>query len=317
MGMSGPLNPKQVASNIALQAAQDAKKASDTQLPAAVAAARQVKLQLADRAGAAAWAAEAALAGKQQMVEQLRAEVRESEIVFQDESASVGASQNNLNAAVFTSTQANDLLQKLQDAVRIAQETVSSADAAVCGAHQEVQEKSKLVDAAQHRVELLAQQLRNAKLDYENTKKAAFRASCAAAEARQKAMRERRSSTQEIRTYRDQQPTTHHQTLVQAPLRKMNFKQMQPEEWEYIQQNKFAAESNQKPLMKRRTSGNNMKAYRQPQQTYHQTQEQTQFQEFEQKHQQIQEQSQFPEVNVKPPQQQWEYNEQGKAMFSS
>ncbi|KAH8247870.1 hypothetical protein KR038_011316, partial [Drosophila bunnanda] len=238
-----------VASNIAMQAAQDAKKASDTQLPAAVAAARQVKLQLADRAGAAAWAAEAARAGKQQMLEQLKAEVREAEIVFQDETASLGASQNTLNAAIFTSTQANDLLQRLKDALRTAQETVASSDATVCGAHQELQEKTKLVEAAQHRVELLIQNLRNAKLDYEHTKKAAFRASCAAAEARQKAMRERRFSAKTTNSYSDQPQMHHqtqefeqnfHQTLLQAPLRKMNFKQMQPEEWEYNQQAKFA-----------------------------------------------------------------------------
>ncbi|KAH8232411.1 hypothetical protein KR032_005800, partial [Drosophila birchii] len=258
-GMSRPMNAKQVASNIAMQAAHDAKKAMDTQLPAAVAAARQVKLQLADRAGAAAWAAEAALAGKQQVVDQLRAEVREAEIVLQDETASMGVSQNNLNVAVCTSNQANDILQKLQDALKIAQETVSTAEAGVCGAHQELQEKNKLVEAAQHRIELLAQQLHNAKLDYDNTKKAAYRASCAAAEARQKAMRERRYSAKEIKAYRDQQQKhyqaqeqarlqevgeNHQQALDQAPLRKVNFKQMQPEEWEYNQKVQLAAAAN-------------------------------------------------------------------------
>ncbi|KAH8284063.1 hypothetical protein KR054_009109, partial [Drosophila jambulina] len=244
-------NPKQVASNIAQQAAQDAKKASDTQVPAAVAAARQVKLQLADRAGAAAWAAEAALAGKQEMVEQLKAEFHEAEIVLQDETSSIGVLQNNLNAAVCTADQANELLQRMQDSLKIAQETVASSEAAVCGVHQELQEKNKLVDAAHQRVELLAQQLRNAKMEYENTKKAAYRASCAAAEARQKAMRERRFLDKDIRAYRDQQQEQHHtqeqaqieqkhhQSLVMpVPSQNINFKQKQPEDWEYSLQNK-------------------------------------------------------------------------------
>ncbi|KAH8340511.1 hypothetical protein KR059_000378, partial [Drosophila kikkawai] len=239
---SRPLNPKQIASNIAQQAAQDAKKASDTQVPAAVEAARQVKLQLADRAGAAAWAAEAALVGKQQIVEQLRAEVQEADSVFQDETASVSVSQNNLNTAICTAKQANDLMQKIQGILGAAQDTVKSAETAVCSAHDELQEKNKLVDAAQRRVELLLQELRNAKLDYDNTKKSAYKAACAAAEARQKASRERRSG----KNYREPQhyqnlareqfqgeEQKHQQTQVQAPLQEIK---KQPEEWKYNQQ---------------------------------------------------------------------------------
>jgi len=89
-------NSKQTASNIALKAAQEAKKASDTQAPAALAAARQVKHQLADKAVAAAKAAEAALAGKQQILEQLQDEVHEAEIIVQEESYSLVGSQVRL-----------------------------------------------------------------------------------------------------------------------------------------------------------------------------------------------------------------------------
>ncbi|KAI8044868.1 hypothetical protein M5D96_001043 [Drosophila gunungcola] len=52
----------------------------------------------------------------------------------------------------------------------------------------------QLVETARQRSEMLVQQLRSAQLDYTNTKKAAYRAACAASEARQKAVRDRRSS---------------------------------------------------------------------------------------------------------------------------
>lgn len=257
--MHGHSSSKQTGSSIAQQAAQDAKKASDNQLPAAVAAARQVKLQLAEKAAAAAWAAEAALAGKQQVVEQLQAEVREAQTVLQDESSSVVTSQvwfankqlpclsnifnsqASLRAAVTTANQANVLLQQLHQATKIAQETVSSAEAAASGAQQELDEKNKLVDAARNRADMLIQQLRAAKLDYVNTKKAAYRAACAASEARQKALRDRRSSGEEMEAMAmkasgQQQLQQRLPRQVEAPLQEV--KQKQPEQWEYNEQGK-------------------------------------------------------------------------------
>lgn len=81
-------------------------------------AAHQVKSQLAEKGNFAAYnfwltykqliasalqaakAAEAALAGKQSIVEQLEQEVREAEAVVQEEGASLQQAQANVNAAM-------------------------------------------------------------------------------------------------------------------------------------------------------------------------------------------------------------------------
>ncbi|KAL7730429.1 hypothetical protein ACLKA6_016657 [Drosophila palustris] len=190
--MSPIPKPKHRASSIAIKAAQEAKAASDAQLPAAENAAHQVIIQLADKALAAAKAAEAALAGKQQIVEQLETEVREGELVVQEEAASLQNSQGNCNAAAQASQQAGVQLKTLAEAVKNAQANVQNSDQAANGAQQELAEKQQLVEAAKKRVELLLRQLDIARSDFKNTKKAAEHAACAAQEARQRATRERR-----------------------------------------------------------------------------------------------------------------------------
>ncbi|XP_064549683.1 plectin isoform X2 [Drosophila montana] len=189
-----PINsvPKQKASCIAMKAAQEAKAASDAQLPAAENAAHQVKMQLAGKALAAANAAEAALAGKKQIVEQLESEVREGELVVQEESGSLQASQGNCNAATQAAKQAGLQVKSLGDAVKNAQANVLNSEQAANGAQQELIEKQQLVEAAKKRVELLLRQLDGARTDFKNTQKAAERAAGAAQEAKQRASRERR-----------------------------------------------------------------------------------------------------------------------------
>ncbi|KAH8363586.1 hypothetical protein KR084_011795 [Drosophila pseudotakahashii] len=245
MGLRHGSNSKQTASNIALKAAQEAKKASDTQAPAALAAARQVKHQLADKAVAAAKAAEAALAGKQQILEQLQDEVHEAEIIVQEESYSLVGSQTNLNAAVATAKQTQTLLQSLRNSVKIAEDALSNAEAAASGAQQELCEKTQLVDTARQRAEMLMQQLRSAKLDYTNTKKAAYRAACAASEARHKAVRDRRSSGEEteIEGASGQQQQMLQQQKQEQEHQRPSLEQGQAvkgqaQDWEYNEQGK-------------------------------------------------------------------------------
>ncbi|XP_017873637.1 PREDICTED: plectin [Drosophila arizonae] len=189
---------RQKASCIAMKAAQEAKAASDAQLPAAENAALQVKIQLADKALAAANAADAALAGKLQIVEQLESEVREGELVVEEEMGSLQATQSNCNAAAQAAKQAGVQLKTLGEAVKNAQANVINSEHAANGAQQELTEKQQLVEAAKKRVELLLRQLDAARTDYRNTQKAAERAACAAQEAKQRATRERRKA--EIRS---------------------------------------------------------------------------------------------------------------------
>ncbi|KAH8406998.1 hypothetical protein KR222_003538 [Zaprionus bogoriensis] len=188
-----PMNDaKSKASNIAIKAAQEARAASDAQLPAAENAAQQVKTQLAEKALAAAKAADAALAGKQQIVDQLEAEVHEGELVVREESASLQSSQGNCAAAAQAAKQSNVQIKVLTDAVKNAQENVQNSELASNGAQQELSEKQQLLDAAKKRVEMLLRQLDCARADFKYTKKVAERAATAAQEAKARATRERR-----------------------------------------------------------------------------------------------------------------------------
>ncbi|KAH8313589.1 hypothetical protein KR067_008442, partial [Drosophila pandora] len=183
---------KMKASCIAQKAAKEAKDASDAQVEAGEAAARQVKQQLAEKAQAAAKAAEAALAGKQQIVEQLESEIREGELVVQEETTLLQTTQNTYCAAGQAAKQADVQLKTLTQAVKYAQDNVANSEHVANGAQQELSEKQQLVEAAKKRVELLLKQLEVARMDFKNTKMAAEKAACAAQEARQRASRERR-----------------------------------------------------------------------------------------------------------------------------
>ncbi|XP_017123810.1 plectin [Drosophila elegans] len=180
------------ASSIALKAAKEAKDASDAQLEAGEAAARQVKQQLAEKAQAAAKAAEAVLAGKQQVVEQLESEVREGELVVQEESTLLQTTQATCSAAGQAAKQATDQLKTISQALKNAQDKAANSEQVANGAQLELAEKQQLVDAAKKRVELLLRQLEVARTDFKSTKAAAEKAACAAQEARQRATRERR-----------------------------------------------------------------------------------------------------------------------------
>ncbi|EDW24385.1 GL24119 [Drosophila persimilis] len=183
---------KQKTSNIAQKAAQEAKDASDSQILAAEDAARHVKQQLADKALAAANAAEAALAGKQQIVEQLESEVHEGELVVQEEGAALQTTQSTAAAAAQAADMAGIQVKTVSEAVKNAQANVANSEVVSNGAQQELSEKQQLVEAAKKRVELLIKQLECAKNDFKKTKKLAEKAACAAQEARQRASRERR-----------------------------------------------------------------------------------------------------------------------------
>jgi len=90
-----PGDPKQKSSMIAMKAAQDAKAASEAQSAAGQAAAHHIKLELAEKAFQSAKAAEAALMGKQMMVDQLEQEVQEADAVVEEETNSIHHTECN------------------------------------------------------------------------------------------------------------------------------------------------------------------------------------------------------------------------------
>lgn len=177
---------------IALKAAQEAQAASDAQMPAAENAAQLVKTQLADKACAAAKAANAALARKEAIVAQLDMEVRESELTVRNEAGYLQTAQANCESAAQASKQAALQLKSLKEAMVSAKLNVENSEQTSNGVDQELLLKQQLVEAAKNHVELLLKQLENAKTDYESTKKAAERACSAAQQAKTQAARQRR-----------------------------------------------------------------------------------------------------------------------------
>ncbi|XP_017866035.1 PREDICTED: uncharacterized protein LOC108615769 [Drosophila arizonae] len=190
----GKSDAKSKASSIAQKAAQEAKAANDAQMTAANAAATQVKLELAEKAFQSARAAEAALAGKQQIFEQLQLENREAESVVQEVDSSLHNTQANAIAANDAIVEARNQLENLKRLVRAFTKNLESMENISTGAQQELAEKTQLLEAAKNRQQTLASQLLKAKNDYEDTKKAAYKATCAAVEAKQKAQRSRRQN---------------------------------------------------------------------------------------------------------------------------
>lgn len=186
-----PGDPKQKSSNIAMKAAQDAKAANEAQHAAGQLAAQHIKQELAEKAFQSAKAAEAALTGKEMVVQQLELEMQEAHAVVEEESASLQSTESNMNAAVEAARAATLQFETLTELQKTAKENLANIQTVALGSQQEMTAKVQLLEAAKNRLGTLEKQLQSAREDYEKTKQAAYRAACAAVEAKQKA-----SSTQ-------------------------------------------------------------------------------------------------------------------------
>ncbi|XP_016978826.1 uncharacterized protein LOC108044346 [Drosophila rhopaloa] len=179
-------NAKQRASGIAMQAANEAKKANEDMATAVKAAADKIKNEYADKATAAAKAAEAVLAGKGQLLEQLEAEVREGEMVVQEENQELTTAETNAQLAMKVHHLGQQELKVLTMGLKMAKENREISDQVYAVWQQSLADKSALLEAAQRRVGVLMRQLSEARIDYEKTKKASNNAARAAQEAKQR-----------------------------------------------------------------------------------------------------------------------------------
>ncbi|KAH8347774.1 hypothetical protein KR084_000955, partial [Drosophila pseudotakahashii] len=182
-----PGDPKQKSSMIAMKAAQDAKAASEAQSAAGQAAAHHIKMELAEKAFQSAKAAEAALMGKQMMVDQLEQEVQEADAVVEEETNSIHHTEANMNAAVDAVKVATQQFETISELQKTAKEALVNIQTVALGTQQEMAAKTQLLEAARNRMALLQKQLLSAHDDYEQTKQAAYKAACAAVEAKQRA----------------------------------------------------------------------------------------------------------------------------------
>ncbi|XP_017044732.1 glycine, alanine and asparagine-rich protein [Drosophila ficusphila] len=182
-----PGDPKQKSSAIAMKAAQDAKAASEAQAAAGQAAAHHIKLELAEKAFQSAKAAEAALMGKQMMVDQLEQEVQEASAVVEEETNAIHHTEANMNAAVEAAKAATQQFETINELQKNSREALANIQAVALGSQQELAAKTQLLEAARNRMATLQKQLVAAHDDYEKTKTAAYKAACAAVEAKQRA----------------------------------------------------------------------------------------------------------------------------------
>ncbi|XP_068153439.1 uncharacterized protein CG45076 [Drosophila tropicalis] len=187
-------NSKQRASGIALKAAQEAKQANEDMVGAVKAASDKIKIEYAEKAAAAAKAAEAVLAGKAQVLEQLEMEVREAEIVVQEETQELCAAEGNTQLAQKAHSQAQEELKLLLAGLKLARENYDTSEQVSSVCQQSLSDKTILLEAAQNRVGVLLRQLSEARSDYNKTKKAAYKALCAAQEAKERIDRTRRQA---------------------------------------------------------------------------------------------------------------------------
>jgi len=177
---------KSRSTGIAVKAAQEAKQANDDMASAVKVASDRIKLEYAEKAATAAKAAEAVLSSKLQVLEQLEMEVREAEIVVQEESQELSSAEANSQLALKAHRQAQDELKLLQTGLKLARDNYASAEQVSAACQQSMADKATLMETAQKRVQLLLRQLSEARGDYTKTKKAAYKALCAANEAKQR-----------------------------------------------------------------------------------------------------------------------------------
>ncbi|OWR54297.1 hypothetical protein KGM_214869 [Danaus plexippus plexippus] len=141
-----------------------------------------VKTQLAEKALQAAKAAEAALAGKQAVVEQLQQEVKEAEAVVAENTAAVHQQQTAVNAAIQAAQQATAEHKLLSQAVQLSAQLEKAAHCVLEKVKYGLQEKCHNLSEARSRLAHLQHKLQCACAECAATKQAAHTA-CEAARA--------------------------------------------------------------------------------------------------------------------------------------
>ncbi|EDV34622.1 uncharacterized protein Dana_GF21416 [Drosophila ananassae] len=185
--LADKLNPRMKATSIAQNAAQVAKAANEAQMAAAQDASRQVKMQLAEKAMAAARAAEAIMEGKQAMVDNYARELREAEAVVAQVGVSLECSESSAEGAFAAAKEAENEATTFKALLDSWKTTLNDVEGLLEQANADLEEKNQMLTAARARGEHLTQQVAIARQDYEQVKEAAYRAASAAVEARQKA----------------------------------------------------------------------------------------------------------------------------------
>lgn len=174
------------ASQISSKAASDAKAAKDAQSCAAETAGKQVKNMLADKATQAAKAAEAALAGKKQLCEELTKNLGETQRVMQEVQRAISASSCGAKTAKRVRDNVRRNINAMKRLYGQMHKNVESLRRVASNGQRELAEKRSLLNAAKQRVEELIICLDKGRKDLERNRENAKKAHCAAEDARQR-----------------------------------------------------------------------------------------------------------------------------------
>ncbi|KAH8354282.1 hypothetical protein KR084_005733, partial [Drosophila pseudotakahashii] len=174
------------ASQMALKAAKDAKDAKDAQPSAGECAGHRAKAMLADRALQAAKAAEAALNGKKQLLEEYTMSLAETKRVIEEIQRAIAASSCSAKAAKGIRDKLRISLASMQNLMQEMGGNLDNIRRVALNAQKDAVEKRSLLEAAKRRVEELHNCLAKAHADLERNEESAKKASDAATEAQQR-----------------------------------------------------------------------------------------------------------------------------------
>lgn len=170
-----------------MSAAEDAINASDSQTQAAEAAAATVRNQMAQKAIQAARSAEAALAGKQQIVLELEAQQNEAGAAIKEVSASLQSTRINAELAACVANNAQLEVDGLKALIGNAMKNLSKIQGVSSASQAALVEKTQFLAVIRNQFECLCKKIEEAKQDVVKTKKNAYKAVCAAVEATSRA----------------------------------------------------------------------------------------------------------------------------------
>uniref|UniRef100_B3NZU2 GG24806 n=2 Tax=Drosophila erecta TaxID=7220 RepID=B3NZU2_DROER len=174
------------ASQVACKAAKDAKDAKDAQPGAAEVAGQRARAMLADRALQAAKAAEAALNGKKQLLDELTKSLAETKGVIEEIQRAIAASSCSSNTTKGIRNQLRKSLAFMQSLLQEMSGNLDNIRRVALSAQKEAAEKRSLLEAAKRRVEELHNCMSQAQIDLERNRESAKKASEAAREAQQR-----------------------------------------------------------------------------------------------------------------------------------
>lgn len=178
--------PNQKPSQMASKAATDAKAAKDAQSCAADAASHRVKAILADRAVLASKGAEAALAGKKQLLDQLLESLAETKGAMEEVQRAIDASTIFSKTVCRIREKARQRLANMQSLFKEEWANVEGLRRMVASAQRAVMEKRSLLNTAMGRVAELHACMKEAQTHNERNREIAKKANCSAAEAKKR-----------------------------------------------------------------------------------------------------------------------------------